>query len=58
VYTPTRTRTPGRTYTPARTPRKSLTGVSATNYQTSADYLQGDARGVLCLGYIKSILAS
>jgi hypothetical protein len=56
--TPARTHTPSRTCTPAHTPRKSLIGVSTTNYQTPADYLQGDARDVLCLGYIKSTLAS
>ncbi len=56
--TPARTYTPGRTRTPARTPRKSPAGASATNRRTPADYLQGDARGVLYLGYIKSILAS
>ncbi len=56
AYTPTRT--PGRTRTPARTPRKSPTGASATNRRAPADYLQGDTRDVLCLGYIKSILAS
>jgi hypothetical protein len=50
--------TPGCTYTPTYTPRKSLIRVSATNYRASADYLQGDTRDVLYLGYIKSILAS
>ncbi len=56
--TPAHTRTPGRTRTPARTLRKSPTGASATNRRTPADYLQGDARDVSCLGYIKSTLAS
>ncbi len=56
VYTPAHT--PGRTRTPARTPRKSSTGVFATNRRAPADYLQGDARDVSCLGYIKSTLAS
>ncbi len=54
----TLTRTPGRTRTPAYTPRKSPTGVSATNRRAPADYLQGNARDVSCLGYIKSTLAS
>jgi hypothetical protein len=58
TYTPARTHTPGYTRTPARTPRKSPIGASATNRRTPADYLQGDARGVSCLGYIKSTLAS
>ncbi len=60
VTVPTRTpaRTPGRTRTPAYTPRKSPTRVSATTRRAPADYLQGDARDVLYLGYIKSILAS
>ncbi len=58
AHTPARTHTPSRTRTPARTPRKSPTGVSATNRRTPADYLQGDTRDVSCLGYIKSILAS
>jgi hypothetical protein len=56
VYTPART--PGRTRTPARTLRKSPIGASATNRRAPADYSQGDARDVLCLGYIKSTLAS
>ncbi len=56
IYTPAHT--PGRTCTPARTPRKSSTGASATNRRAPADYLQGDARDVSCLGYIKSTLAS
>jgi hypothetical protein len=51
-------RTPGRTYTPAYTLRKSLIGASTTNRRAPADYLQGNARDVLYLGYIKSILAS
>jgi hypothetical protein len=58
IHTPARTHTPGRTYTPAYTLRKSPTGASTTNRQTPADYLQGDARGVSYLGYIKSTLAS
>ncbi len=60
VTVPVRTpaRTPGRTRTPAHTPRKSPTGASATNRRAPADYLQGDARDVSYLGYIKSILAS
>ncbi len=58
VRTPARTRTPGRTRTPAYTPRKSPTGASTTNYRTPADYSQGDARDVSCLGYIKSTLTS
>jgi hypothetical protein len=49
---------PSRTYTPTYTPRKSLIRASATTRRASADYLQGDARDVLYLGYIKSILAS
>ncbi len=56
--TPARTHTPGRTYTPARTPRKSLIRASTTNRRTLADYLQGNARDVSYLGYIKSTLAS
>ncbi len=56
AYTPART--PGRTRTPARTPRKSPTGASTTNRQAPADYSQGDARDVSCLGCIKSMLAS
>ncbi len=56
MYTPAHT--PSRTRTPAYTPRKSLTGASATTRRAPADYLQGDARDVLYLGYIKSILAS
>jgi hypothetical protein len=56
IYTPARTSS--RTYTPAYTLRKSPTGVSATTYRASADYLQGDTRDVLYLGYIKSILTS
>jgi hypothetical protein len=56
VHTPAYT--PGRTCTPARTPRKSPAGASATNHRAPADYLQGDARDVSCLGYIKSTLAS
>ncbi len=56
VHTPART--PSRTRTPARTPRKSLIGASATNRRAPADYLQGNARDVSYLGYIKSILAS
>ncbi len=60
VTIPARTpaRTPGRTRTPAYTPRKSPTRASATNRRAPADYLQGNARDVLCLGYIKSTLAS
>ncbi len=60
VTVPTRTpaHTPGRTRTPARTPGKSPAGASATNRRAPADYSQGDARDVLCLGYIKSTLAS
>ncbi len=56
IYTPAYTLS--RTYTPAYTLRKSLIRASTTNRRTPADYLQGDARGVLYLGYIKSILAS
>ncbi len=56
--TPAHTHTPSRTRTPTHTPRKSPIGVSATNRRTPADYLQGDARDVSCLGYIKSTLAS
>jgi hypothetical protein len=56
VYTPAYT--PGRTRTPARTLRKSPTGVSTTTRRAPADYLQGDARDVSYLGYIKSTLAS
>ncbi len=60
VTIPTRTPayTPGRTYTPAYTLRKSPIRVSATTYRAPADYLQGDARDVSYLGYIKSTLAS
>ncbi len=60
VTVPARTPTyiPGRTYTPAHTPRKSLIRASATTRRAPADYLQGDARDVLYLGYIKSTLAS
>ncbi len=58
VLTRTPARTPGRTRTPAHTPRKSPVGASATNRRAPTDYLQGDARDVLCLGYIKSTLAS
>jgi hypothetical protein len=56
AHTPART--PSRTRTPAYTPRKSPTGASATNHRAPADYSQGDARDVSCLGYIKSTLAS
>jgi hypothetical protein len=56
IHTPART--PGRTYTPAHTLRKSPIGASATTYQAPADYLQSNTRDVLCLGYIKSTLAS
>ncbi len=56
VHTPTHT--PGRTRTPAYTLRKSSTRASATTRRAPADYLQGDARDVLYLGYIKSTLAS
>ncbi len=56
MYTPAYI--PSRTRTPAYTLRKSSTGVSATTYRAPADYLQGDTRDVLYLGYIKSILAS
>jgi hypothetical protein len=52
------THTPARTYTPAHTLRKSPTGASTTNRRTPADYLQGNARDVSYLGYIKSMLAS
>jgi hypothetical protein len=60
VTVPARTpaRTPGRTRTPARTPGKSPAGASATNRRAPADYSQGDARDVSCLGCIKSALAS
>jgi hypothetical protein len=58
VPTRTPTHTPSRTRTPARTPRKSPTEASTTNHRAPADYLQGDARDVSCLGYIKSTLAS
>jgi hypothetical protein len=50
--------TPSRTRTPAHTLRKSPIRASTTTCRAPADYLQGDARDVLCLGYIKSILAS
>ncbi len=56
TYTPARTLS--RTRTPARTLRKSSIRASATNRRAPADYLQGNARDVSCLGYIKSILAS
>ncbi len=56
VYTPAYT--PSRTRTPAHTLRKSPTGVSTTTRQAPTDYLQGDTRDILYLGYIKSILAS
>ncbi len=56
AYTPAHT--PGRTRTPAYTPRKSPIRASTTNRRAPADYLQGDTRDVLCLGYIKSTLAS
>ncbi len=49
---------PSRTYTPAYTLRKSPIRVSTTNRRAPADYLQGDTKDVLYLGYIKSILAS
>jgi hypothetical protein len=58
IHTPAYTRTPSHTYTPAYTPRKSLTRASTTNRQTPTDYLQGNVRDILYLGYIKSILAS
>ncbi len=58
THTPARTRTPGRTYTPAYTLRKSLIRASTTTRRAPADYLQGDTRDVLYLGYIKSTLAS
>ncbi len=56
IYTPAYT--PSRTRTPAHTLRKSPTRASTTTRRASADYLQGDARDVSYLGYIKSTLAS
>ncbi len=56
VHTPAYT--PSRTRTPAHTPRKSSIRASTTTRRAPADYLQGNTRDVLCLGYIKSILAS
>jgi hypothetical protein len=58
VPTHTPAYTPSRTRTPAYTPRKSLIRASTTNRRAPADYLQGDTKDVLCLGYIKSTLAS
>jgi hypothetical protein len=56
IYTPAYT--PSRTRTPAYTLRKSPIRASTTTHRAPTNYLQGNTRDVLYLGYIKSILAS